>query len=36
MWILLGCCLVISIVLELAKEKLYWNKMTNTLVGILK
>lgn len=34
MWILLIVCLLISIILEFMKEKLYWNKLTNKILII--
>lgn len=34
MWILLIACLLISIILEFMKEKLYWNKLTNTVLTV--
>lgn len=34
MWILLIACLLISIILEFMKEKLYWNKLTNKVLII--
>lgn len=32
MWILLLLCLLISIVLEYAKEKIHWNQLTNKII----
>lgn len=34
MWILLLVCLLLSIILEFMKEKLYWNKLTNKVLII--
>lgn len=36
MWILLLICLIISIVLEYLKDKLYWNKLTEKIVVNIK
>lgn len=34
MWILLLVCLLLSVILEFMKEKLYWNKLTNTVLTV--
>lgn len=34
MWILLLVCFLQSIILEFMKEKLYWNKLTNTVLAV--
>ena len=36
MWILLLICLIISIVLEYLKDKLYWNRLTKKIVVNIK
>ena len=34
MWILLLVCLLLSVILEFMKEKLYWNKLTTTVLTV--
>ena len=36
MWILLITCLLVSILIEFMKEKLYWNKLTNKFLAIFE
>ena len=35
MWLLLMCCLLISMLIEYTKEKICWNKLTNKIVSTI-